>query len=90
MQKYIVYCLLLAISFSIPVPAFAIDGDFGNPYASGPQDSPRPLVQGEQPTYGGRNAGIPPVSMFGGVLVILGAGAVTYWHVRSKRMARTA
>jgi len=88
MHKQLRYILLLILTLNLVSPILAIDGDFGSPYAPGQGNSPPPTrLPGEQPTYGGRDAVVPPLTLFGGILVILGAGATGYWLRRSRQTA---
>lgn len=86
MHKQLRYILLLILTLILASPLLAIDGDFGSPYAPGQGNSPPPTrVPGELPAYGGRDADVPPLTLFGGILVILGAGATGYWLRRSRQ-----
>lgn len=89
MQKQSGYLLAFLLFFGIvPGIAYAIDGDFGNPYASGQQSPAAPRAPGEAPVYGGRDAPVPLATLIGGVLVVTGAAAAGWWQRKSVRMSR--
>ena len=88
MHKQFRLALFLILALALSSPVMAIDGDFGSPYAPGQGNSPPPTrLPGDLPAYGGRDADVPPLTLFGGILVILGAGATGYWLRRSRLTA---
>lgn len=89
MYKHILFPLLLITGLLMGSPVVAIDGDMGIPYAPGQEGSLVPRAPGEEPVYGGKGAGIPPLAIAGGILFVLGAGATVYWQIKTSRQARS-
>ncbi len=78
--------MILAVGLAPPL--MAIDGDLGMPYAPGQGSTPpAQRAPGAEKTYGGLDADVPPMTLFGGVLVILGAGASGIGWRRSRLSA---
>lgn len=90
MQKNIIFGVILIVGMSVSGTAVAIDGDFGSPYASGQQIPSGPRAPGEPPAYGGKDADIPSITLFGGALVLFGVAAAAWWHIKSVRPGRAA
>ena len=82
MHKYIFISLILSADLFMTGPANAIDGDFGSPYAPGQQGNVVTRGPGEEPVYGGKSTGLPLATIIGAVLVVLGAGAASYWQIQ--------
>jgi hypothetical protein len=88
MQKYFRIILFLILTVGLGSPLMAIDGDFGSPYAPDQGSTPpAQRVPGAEISYGGMDADVPAMTLFGGVLVILGAGATGIWWRRSRLSA---
>lgn len=84
MHKRLLSILIILAAGLAMMQAYGIDGDYGVPYATDPAQVSG-LAAGSGPVYGGRNKPVPPATVAGGILVLVGFGAAAYWHRRARR-----
>jgi len=91
----IFYYPLLLIGLIVARQVPAIDGDYVNPYDTGPgagrsnQIQVNPVWSGD-PVYGGKDKELPVMTVVGSGFLVLGIGTAAFWLARERRRRLTS
>ena len=84
------FWLIFSFGLLTACPVFAIDGNYATPYATDPE-SGQPVQDNQQGggtggfVYGGRDTGLPFITIAGGGLLVLCVLAVAIWKYRGHK-----
>ena len=91
--RIFVYPLIL-VGLLLTHQVTAIDGNYANPYDTGPgagssnQTQANPVWSGE-PVYGGKDKELPLMTVVGSGFLVLGIGTAGFWFARERKQRLT-